>query len=607
MKLRQKTLLTVGLGLGLLILISTAIVSRISLRSFAALEAQDMTRNVSRARNALSNVLESLDTSVIDYSQWDDTYAFIAGEDADFTEINLDDYIHDAFDLDLVLFITTSGEPIYAKGYDFEAGQETELSERIRDLFKPESPLLFDPEDRESRTGILMLPAGPALYGSAPILTSRGDGPGRGTLIMARFLTDERLDELADQTRLSLSFETVAEASGSRSDGLIVPRDGDDPHLEVVDEDTVAGTTLIDDIDGRPALVLRVDSPRTIVQQGKATVRYLVVTLLLVSVFIGLLVLLFLERVVLSRLAHLSHSVRAIADEGNPTERIVLAGKDELGGLASDINTMLAALEQKNRELSRSNAELEQFAYTASHDLQEPLRKIQAFGDRLASKAGPALGEDGLLYLDRMKESASRMQRLIQDLLTYSRISTQGTTFRTVDLNQIAREVVSDLEVRIEQTGARVELGKLPSLDADPVQLRQVLQNLIGNALKFTRPGEPPVIEVLGRDMADGTIELVVQDNGIGFDEKYADRIFNMFQRLHGRSEYQGTGIGLAIVRKVVERHGGSIRVQSRPGEGATFIATLALRHNEPKHFTNGAESAEGRPSSGTAEAAFAS
>ena len=237
--------------------------------------------------------------------------------------------------------------------------------------------------------------------------------------------------------------------------------------------------------------------------------------------------------------------------------------------------------------LSQSNRELQDFASVASHDLQEPLRKIQAFGDRLRQKCEGQLSEAGNDYLARMLNAASRMQTLINDLLTFSRVTTKAQPFSKVDLNVIARDVLSDLEVRIEQTGGSVEVSDLPVIDADPLQMRQLFQNLIANALKFRKPDEPSFVKIFANcnsQIAEGatwalanaeTWQISVTDNGIGFDEKYLDRIFTVFQRLHGRNTYEGTGVGLAVCRRIVERHNGSITARSKPGQGATFIVKL--------------------------------
>ena len=259
---------------------------------------------------------------------------------------------------------------------------------------------------------------------------------------------------------------------------------------------------------------------------------------------------------------------------------------DALRGLVEERRLAEEKVAGVAQELRRSNGELEQFAYVASHDLQEPLRKIQAFGDLLRNKYAANLPETGHEYVGKMQASAGRMSRLIDDLLAFSRVTTHARPFARTDLNATLADVVDDLEVRITKTGAVVDVGPLPVIDADPSQVRQLFQNLIGNALKFVRPGVAPVVRVRA-EVADEagltglpveTCRVSVEDNGIGFDEKYLGRIFQVFQRLHGREEYDGTGVGLAICRKIVDRHGGAITARSRAGEGATFVVSLPVR-----------------------------
>jgi PAS domain S-box-containing protein len=248
--------------------------------------------------------------------------------------------------------------------------------------------------------------------------------------------------------------------------------------------------------------------------------------------------------------------------------------------IARDIRERKRAEEELHsfmRRLELSNRELEDFAYVASHDLQEPLRKIQAFGDLLSTKYAETLPPQASDYIERMRSAARRMQVLINDLLAFSRVTTKGKPFVPVDLGVIAHEVAKDLEVRMHDAGGDIAIGELPHLDADPMQMRQLLQNLAGNALKFHRPGVPPRVEIEGRTLGEHC-EITVSDNGIGFEEKYAEKIFTMFERLHGRGKYEGTGIGLAICRRIAERHSGTITARSTPGEGATFTITLPLR-----------------------------
>jgi len=261
--------------------------------------------------------------------------------------------------------------------------------------------------------------------------------------------------------------------------------------------------------------------------------------------------------------------------------------------VSSDISERKLA-EEKLRvfaaQLERSNAELRDFASVASHDLQEPLRKIQAFADRLRLKCADALDEQGIDYLDRMQNAAGRMQTLIQDLLTLSYVTSRAQPFAQVDLGQVIQGVLSDLEVRIEQDGAKIEVGAMPTIDADPVQMRQLFQNLLSNALKFHKPGQPPEVTVSARVFpspepqsaqagpGEEICQIVVADNGIGFEEQFVEQVFTLFQRLHPRQEYEGTGIGLAVCRKIAHRHGGSIVAKSEKGQGATFIIKLPVK-----------------------------
>jgi signal transduction histidine kinase len=245
-----------------------------------------------------------------------------------------------------------------------------------------------------------------------------------------------------------------------------------------------------------------------------------------------------------------------------------------------DVNSKLARsnaeLERRARELSRSNAELEQFASIASHDLQEPLRKVRTFAARVRETEGESLSERGVDYLRRAEASAERMQKLIEDLLVFSRVATQTRPFVPVDLEQVVGDVLEDLDDLIRRSDATVTVGKLPTITADPPQMRQLMQNLVSNALKFRREGVAPAVEISAAVDA-GTMTLVVRDNGIGFDQQYSRRIFRVFERLHGRGAYPGTGIGLALCRKIAERHGGTIAAEGVSGVGSVFTVRLPV------------------------------
>jgi light-regulated signal transduction histidine kinase (bacteriophytochrome)/HAMP domain-containing protein len=278
----------------------------------------------------------------------------------------------------------------------------------------------------------------------------------------------------------------------------------------------------------------------------------------------------------------------------------------EVGQLARAFDRMADSLAERNRErdraersmqeyaaeLERSNRDLQDFANIASHDMQEPLRKIQVFSDLMQMRYGEDLDERGVEYLERMQSAAHRMQELINDLLAYSRISTRAKPFEPVDLNHIIQEVLTDFDLQIEKGGAVVKAEELPKIEADPIQMHQLFQNLISNALKFHKTGQAPVVKISGEKITgleagkDGgqhearRYQIRVSDEGIGFEEKYRERIFLPFQRLYGPGDYEGSGMGLAICRKIVQRHGGVITVSSKPGEGTTFYIDLPINQD---------------------------
>ena len=263
----------------------------------------------------------------------------------------------------------------------------------------------------------------------------------------------------------------------------------------------------------------------------------------------------------------------------------------DLESVNEDLETKIAERTQElsvfSEELARSNRELEDFAFVASHDLQEPLRKIRAFGNRLESGYNDVIDERGKDYLARMLNAAERMSMLISDLLAFSRVSTRGKEFGEVDLNSAINSVIDDLEIAIDEKSAEINVSDMPVIRGDKSQLEQLFLNLISNALKFQSEGVKPIVSInvtnaLPEDTSDiliseeyEWIKITVTDNGIGFEQSFAEKIFAPFQRLHGRSEYKGTGIGLAVCRRIVERHNGQINAISKPGEGATFSIIL--------------------------------
>ena len=274
-----------------------------------------------------------------------------------------------------------------------------------------------------------------------------------------------------------------------------------------------------------------------------------------------------LMKTVADQVATAMEKLRLIDELRNSRDELELRVRER----TAELNSYMAKLEQ-------SNQALQDFASIAAHDMKEPLRKVISFGIMLRQKYEDSLGQTGNDYLDRMLNATERMQSLLAGLLDYSRVATASEPFKEVDLSDLIGEVISDLEVRIVKTGGEVHVGTLPVISADPTQMRQLFQNLIGNALKFHKPGEKPMVQVRSVSNTDAECRIVVEDNGIGFEEQYLEKIFAPFQKLHGRREFEGTGLGLAICKKIVERHGGSITAESTPGVGSKFVVTLPVR-----------------------------
>jgi PAS domain S-box-containing protein len=270
------------------------------------------------------------------------------------------------------------------------------------------------------------------------------------------------------------------------------------------------------------------------------------------------------------RMVCMDGSIRWMAWSGGPgDEAFSIVGRDVSERLA-----MEHELAQRADRLQGTNAELQDFAYTASHDLSEPLRMVASFLGLLERRSAGDLDEKGREYLRQASDGASRMRHLIDDLLLYSRVANDEPSREQVDLHALVDGVLAVLGPAIADADATVEVGELPTLEAEPTQLAQLLQNLIGNAVKFHVRGRPPTVRVVARRTIGATV-VTVADDGIGIDEADQERIFAMFTRLHGRDEYAGTGIGLAICRRIAERHGGRIYVESTPGGGSAFHTLL--------------------------------
>ena len=340
---------------------------------------------------------------------------------------------------------------------------------------------------------------------------------------------------------------------------------------------------------------------------------------LLLAVSMGALV----ARSIAGAITELTNMVNILGRSSAKTiGTLKVSSNDEVGQLRSAFNKMTQRLQEttvsrdalvaevaerklaeenlalRAEELGRSNAELAKFLSVASHDLQEPLRKVRALGDLLALKSRDSLSGESIGYLKGMQAAAARTQDLIQALRAFSRITNQTRPHVSVNLTESAQNALTDLDPMMKETGGRVDVGELPTIDADPAMMEELLRNLLSNGLKFHRSGEPPIVKIHGRVLngqgnddlrglaTDTFCEITVEDNGIGFDQKYLDRIFTVFQRLHTTDYYDGTGMGLAICQKIVDSLGGNITASGKPGQGASFVIRLPINQVMPTVLT---------------------
>ena len=471
MSLRQKTLLLIGLTLASLVGILYASLSIIFLSSFAQIEERDAHRNVQRVRQALSDELQTLSTTATDYAEWDDTYAFIEDANHDFVQKNLLEQIFVDFKLNVLLFLNRKNQIVFGKGFNLEQKQETPVPESLKKRFTPGNVLLTHPNTNSSVTGIILLPEGSLLIASQPILTSNKTGPIRGSLIMGRYLNAKEIKDLARRTHLSLTVyrvdeaqlppdfqavrsaleKTAAESSLSTQPSKLPTQQ---PLIIVrpLSADITAGYTLLRDIYGKPALLLRVDIPREIYKQGQVSLHYLIVFLLGVSIVFGMGIVLLLEKTVLSRLANLSASVERIGTSSDLSIRIGVTGNDELTSLANTINSMLQALESSSKELA---AEREKTEHLLLNILPESIAK------RLKQKE--------VTIADNFEE----VTVLFGDIVDFTKLSSHVSPAELVDL---LNEIFSRFDRLVEQYGLEkiktigdsyMVVGGLPLIRAD--------------------------------------------------------------------------------------------------------------------------------------------
>ena len=416
----------------------------------------------------------------------------------------------------------------------------------------------------------------PILVASWAILAGNLDSPAAGTVILGRDLDAAQVQQLQSSTVLALTVRPWLEvkgdpriaALGNANDVLVEPRSSS----------VIFATSRLDDVTGQAVLAMEVQMDRPIYEQSVQNLAFGLASTILVGGGILVLITLLLDRSVFTPLHRLTRDVEALGT-GTVGGRVAALRDDEIGQLAASFNRLMGRLDRDRVDLQRSNQDLRDFAAVVSHDLQPPLSTIALNAAVVRERERTRLGPDALQRLDRLETTALRMAEHIRSILDYSRVSSQDAPMAEVNFNDILEDVVNDLEERMHATGGRIEYRSMPRLQANRTQLTQLMLNLMGNALKYHRPGTPPVVKVHAEPYADGKgwqgWRVVVEDNGIGFDPADLDKMVRPYTRLEHRVE--GYGLGLATCHKIIERHHGRLSAHSVPGEGSTFMVDLPV------------------------------
>ncbi len=584
MTLRKRTLLIVMVTLASLMVLMYAVADVTFMRSIEELEQANAEESVKKVHNILINELDELDATAWDWAAWDDTYAFIETKDEEYIESNLVIGTFTALRLNVMLYLTPSGQLVYGKAVDLESESEVPLPEGIEDYIVPGSVLLQHEDVESAVTGLILLSDGPMLVASRPILTSEDEGPIRGALIMGRALDATEIASLSEIAHLNLSMQLLTDEQ--RPADIQAAQAALTEELPILvqpqDEQTIVGYILLEDLYGTPALIVKTELPREIYAHGQTAMNYFIVAILIVGLIFILLILVLLELQVLSPLSKLSRSMAEITKRRDASARVPETGKDELLTLAERINSMLTMLETSLTELRDSeeryrtkNRELEQFTYTVSHDLRSPLVTIQGFANMLQEDLATNDRERTKEDLRYIVNAAEKMDRLLTDTLELSRIGRLTHPPADVPFGAIVHSV-------LEQTASALGTHKIevsvaddfPTVHVDRLRVEELLVNLITNSIKYRGEQPRPRIEI-GHRREGAEVIFFVRDNGIGIAESEQETVFDLFYQVDKAIE--GTGAGLAIAKRIVEVHGGRIWIESAAGTGTTVCFTLPV------------------------------
>jgi signal transduction histidine kinase len=598
--LRTKIVLLVGGTLLALFVAFYLLASTIVLQNYADLEEQQVRRNMERVANAVAEILVVMGGTIRDWSNWDESYYFLEGNNPTYIETNLIENTFTSLRLDMMIYLDSKGAIFHAQSYDHSTGEFIAVPQNVLTRLAAGGPILPQQTAGELVTSILALPEGTLLFAASPIARDQGDGPVNGTLVMGRWLEESELSRLSTMTQLQLAavdttgFTTSSAAANvqGRVDVVVRPQS----------EQLIDGYVTLYGVAGEPVVTLKATEQRSIYTQGVDSVRLLLIAVGLAGVVVSVAILWLLERLVLRRIARMSATMQQIEVSSDLTTRMPVEANDELSRLSKNTNAMLIALERSQQELAAAKATAEAankaksgFLSNMSHELRTPLNAIIGYSDMLREEGetiSPAEMQDDL---HKIGTAGRHLLGLIDDILDISRIEAgrmnlSPTRFAIADLITEVVDTVRPMAAR-NQNSFRVELPPgLGMAEADPMRVKQILLNLLSNACKFTHAGEvilhiePTALD--DKNDADakhlGVMRFRVRDTGIGLSAEQIDKLFQPFVQADESTtrKYGGTGLGLAITRQLCTMMNGSIAVTSTPGQGSVFTVQLPIMLN---------------------------
>jgi signal transduction histidine kinase/DNA-binding response OmpR family regulator len=634
MTLRRRTLLIIGVTLISLNGALYGISSHLLLGSSAQAEEQDTCQMMRGILNVHSQNLDQFNQRFADWSAWDDAYAFVQDGNARFIQTNLIDTQLQGLRLNLIAFINPAGQIVFGTGFDLRTGRNQPIPATLRQQWMSSTAaanLLPHGSVDGSHVGILSLPEGPMMLASRPIVTSARQGPIRGTLVVGRYLQDDELDRLRKVARSAFTLEPVNHLQQAGDAPKTACSQDSSIRLHPINAQTMAVEATLKDLYGNDALILRAENSRRIHQQGQQAIRYLSWAILAVGLVFSAVMVLLLEKFVLSRLAKLNQDIRQIGIGGDLTRRVSMQGQDELTGLATTLNQMLDTLEQYQQERQQVAQDLQlardeavrasqsksQFLANMSHELRTPLTAIIGYSEMLQEDAKLLEEAEFSGDLQKIQTAGEHLLGLINDILDLSKIEAGRMDLypQIFDVGAMLCEVAATIYPLVEKNQNRIEIhcaDAVGSMYTDVTKVRQNLLNLLSNAAKFTTQGHITLTvdrishQGPSQEMPGDWLIFEVRDTGIGMSAEQMEKLFQSFMQADASTtrKYGGTGLGLAITQRFAQMMGGTVTVDSQVGQGSCFTmrlpAAMSLRsplptttHTEHPARSRGADEVE--------------